>query len=423
MNYKIGNAAEHKAAGVIFVNDRSFALETDDLMPFNYTSRSGVTAEFPVIHVTRRVLDQMLRGSGETTLKELETAIDTDLKPQSREITGWRAAVKTEVERLNIAAKNVVGVLEGSGPLKDETVIIGAHYDHLGRGETGSLARGDARKLVHYGADDNGSGTTTVLELARRFGGMEGRQGRRMVFMLFSGEERGLLGSRHYANKEPLYPLDKTAVMINLDMVGRLRDGSLELGGTGTAKGFDKLVDQLNEKYQFKLKKTAGGMGPSDHAAFYPKEVPVFFFFTGLHNQYHRPTDKPDTVNYDGMAKIADMVEELAGHFLTSPKPEYVKVSGGVRPGGRPRVASIRFTPGEYDEEAKTGLPVAAVTEGGPAEKGGMKAGDVIIAVDSKPVTNIGTYMTAMGGKRRGKELTITVKRGEEKIDLKVTPE
>src|SRR5581483_9038272 len=217
--------------------------------------------------------------------------------------------LSVSVERRRIPVKNVVGVLDGAGPLANETVVIGAHYDHLGYGGrgTGSLSTGP--KAIHHGADDNGSGTTVLMELARRFGAEKGRQGRRLVFVAFSGEEMGLLGSRFYVDNPPI-PLATTVAMVNMDMVGRLADdpatgrGKLEVGGTGTAKEFDGLIDALNAKYGFAVKKNKSGVGPSDHTSFYQKGVPVFFLFTGLHRQYHKPTDTVDLINFPGMKRI-----------------------------------------------------------------------------------------------------------------------
>ncbi|HEY8506428.1 MAG TPA: M28 family peptidase [Gemmataceae bacterium] len=423
LNYKVANAERHGAAGVIFVNDGSYARGGDGLMTYAYARGAG-SSRLPVFHVRRAVLDRMLQASHAVSLGEVETAIDRDLKPRSLELTGWQVAARATVESDAIAARNIIGVLEGSGRLKDETVIIGGHYDHLGRGERGSLARGADQKRIHYGADDNASGTSAVLELARRFAAVENRQGRRLVFILFSGEERGLLGSKHYV-EHPLFPLEVTVAMINLDMVGRLNGEKLEVGGTGTAKGFDALIEKLNGYYKFDLKKSPGGMGPSDHAAFYPKKIPVFFFFTGLHENYHRPSDTPDRINYDGMARIVDMVEELGARLATAnPRPQYVKVSGGLMPGRqRPKVPSIRFMPGEYDESAEDGLPVAGVTPGGPADRAGLREGDIIVAVSDKPVKNIGGYMAAMAGEQPGRPVKITVLRDGARLELSVVPE
>ena len=423
---KIAAAEKAGAAGIIFVNDAATAGADDPLMPFEY-AQGGGNSTLPVIHARRALVDQILATSG-TTLKELEADIDRDLKPRSFVLKDWSAALETTVARAEFKVKNVVGVLEGKGPLANETVVIGAHYDHLGRGERGSRSKGS--KDIHFGADDNSSGTTAVLELTRRFADMKDREGRRLVFILFSGEERGLLGSAHYC-KNPLFPLKDTVAMINLDMVGRLRDdpkskkGSLEIGGVGSAKGFEALIDDLNKKFDFTIKKTRSGTGPSDHTSFYLKNVPVFFFFTGLHPEYHMPTDKPDTINFEGMAKIVDMVQELAASLSTDKeKPVYVAVKQGKdgptgTPGGIP---SIRFMPGDYDDDQSNGVLVGGVVPEGPAAKGGLKEGDWIIDIAGTPIRNMAGYMKAMGGQKGGEPLEFTVKRGDKKLPLKITP-
>jgi hypothetical protein len=424
---KITNAEEHHAAGLIFISDQKTAGKDDALMTFDY-ARGGGKATFPVLHIRRALADEML-GKVDKKLADVEKEIDSDLKPRSFEIKGWTAALEATVERTDFKVKNVIGVLEGKGPLANETVVIGAHYDHLGRGERGSLARGN--KNIHYGADDNGSGSTSVMELARRFGAIKDRQGRRMVFMTFSGEERGLLGSIYYCN-HPLFPLKDTVAMLNLDMVGRLRDdpktmkGKLEIGGIGTAKSFEGLIDQMNAKYNFEIKKDRSGTGPSDHTSFYLKQVPVYFFFTGLHPEYHRPTDKPETINLEGMKKIVDMVEEIAVKMTTDKdRPEYVAVKAGKKdaPSSAPRgIPTIRFTPGDYDEDQSNGVLVGGVIPGGPAEKGGLKEGDWIVEIGGKPVKNMAGYMKVMGDQKSGETIEFTVKRGDKKIPLKITP-
>jgi Zn-dependent M28 family amino/carboxypeptidase len=340
----------------------------------------------------------------------------------------WSGTLEATVSRTEINVKNVIGVLEGKGPLANETVVIGAHYDHLGRGERGTRSRGS--KAIHYGADDNGSGTTAVLELARRFAGIKDRQGRRLVFMLFSGEERGLLGSAYYC-RNPIFPLKDTVAMINLDMVGRLRDdpkikkGNLEIGGIGSAKSFETTIDEINKTYDFNIKKTRSGTGPSDHTSFYVKGVPVFFFFTGMHSEYHTPADKPETINFEGMKKIVEMIEELANKLAADKqRPEYVAAKASKdgptgTPGGIP---SIRFMPGDYDDDQSNGVLVGGVTPGGPAEKGGLKEGDWIIEIAGQPVRNMTGYMKVMGGQKGGEPIEFTVKRDDKKVPLKITP-
>ncbi|MCS6852191.1 MAG: M28 family peptidase, partial [Gemmataceae bacterium] len=361
----------HKPAAILFVNDRDTARTGDVLMDFRYTAAGGGGGQLPAMHVRREVIDSLLQSTLGTTLQHLEEDIDRDLKPRSAVLTGWTADIRTSVKRTKIAVKNVVGVLEGAGPLAKETVILGAHYDHLGYGGRASLAR-DKKAAIHYGADDNASGTTMLLELARRLGADEKREGRRLVFIAFSAEESGLLGSEYYT-RHPIFPLADTVAMINMDMVGRLRPDRKEANkdelivyGTGTAKTFDELIERVNKKHEFKLKKVPGGMGPSDHASFYIQKVPVLFFFTGEHTDYHRPSDTADKINVAGMRRIADLVEEVARELATvRERPQYVKVAGGGRDGVVSNIPRIGIRPSYSDTDP--GVLLAGVLEGGPA--------------------------------------------------------
>ena len=229
----------------------------------------------------------------------------------------------------------MVGVLEGAGPHADETVVIGGHYDHLGHGGlmSGSLAIFSSD--IHNGADDNASGTSMVLELARRLGARRDPPPRRVVFIAFSGEEKGLLGSQYYV-AHPLFPLSSTVMMINCDMVGRLNaKNELTMIGTGTTPGIDALVDVLGKSAGLTIKKVAGmtdGFGGSDHQSFYAKNIPVLFAFTGIHGDYHRPSDDSDRINYSGMARIADYLELIVLDVIRRPdRPAYVAVDQGSR--------------------------------------------------------------------------------------------
>ncbi|OAI54528.1 hypothetical protein AYO44_14795 [Planctomycetaceae bacterium SCGC AG-212-F19] len=423
---KISNGELKKAAAILLVNDADTAKNGDPLMDFNYTASAGGSNKLPAIHVKRSVLDPILQSSLGAGIPELERDIDADLKPRSAALEGWTASLEVNVKRQTVAAKNIVGVLEGAGPLAKETVVIGAHYDHLGYGGFGSLAKNLKGQAIHYGADDNGSGTTTIMELARRFGAKKDREGRRLVFIAFSGEERGLLGSEHYC-RNPLLPLDATAAMVNLDMVGRLRadektnKDKLTVYGTGTAKTFDKLIDSLNEKYQFQMAKVPGGMGPSDHASFYMRKIPVFFLFTNDHSDYHRPSDTADKINVPGMKKIADLTTDLVEQLATMPqRPEYVQVAGGgVRSG--PAGPRIGIRP-DYGSE-KEGVLIGGVTDGGPAQKAGLKAGDIITEVGGKPAKSLETYMVLMSAYKKGDKVELTVQRDGQKKAITVVPE
>jgi hypothetical protein len=424
LSTKVGHAQERKAAAVLLCNDA--AEPGDTLTDFGYTA-FGQAADIPAVHVTRAFADRLLRAGLGQSLAEVEKGIEADFKSRSAPLKGVTARVRVSVERKPVGVKNVVGVLDGAGPLAKETVVVGAHYDHLGYGGTrNSLSRG---KAVHHGADDNASGTAALIELARRLTADLPANRRRLVFIAFTAEEVGLLGSAHYANKEPLYPLADTAAMLNLDMVGRLRNDAttgkpkLEVGGTGTGKEFDALLEKLNATAGFALKKNTAGIGPSDHTSFYAKGVPVLFFFTGTHEDYHKPADTADRVNFAGLTKVTDFVENLARHLATdAARPEYVKGMTGTMPGGRLNVPRLGFMPGDYSEDAE-GVLIGAVTKGGPAEKAGLQDGDVIVMVAGKPVKNMGAYMTVMGGQRRGQPVELTIVRKGQRVTVTVTPQ
>jgi hypothetical protein len=399
------------------------AMNGDQLLVFNYTALGATPSPLPIVQVRRAVMDDIVQSTMGKTLAEIETDISRDLKPRSSVLTGWSAKVEVTVHRKTLAVKNVVGVLEGSGALADETVVVGAHYDHLGYGGPGSLA-GRNVKAIHHGADDNGSGTTALLELARRFGRMPNREGRRLVFMAFSGEESGLLGSEHYC-KNPLFPLQKTVTMVNLDMVGRLRPAKdseqdkLIVYGTGSAKTFDVLIEELNRGFKFKLQKVPSGFGPSDHASFYAKSIPVFFFFTGDHPDYHRPSDTADKINVHGMRRVTDLVENLVSYLAAVPeRPQYVKVTGssGATPGFEGPRLGIRPS---YDDD-KEGVLLEGVAEGGAAEKAGLKAGDRITEMAGKPVKNLEAYMALLKGQKKGDSLEVGVLRDGKPIKMTV---
>jgi hypothetical protein len=433
---KIANAEKRKAAAVLLVNDRTQVKESGDALAQFSTFAFGSPAKIPALHIRRDLADVIIRRATGKSLDEIETEINANLKPQSAVLKDWKAEVIASVDRdRKIAVKNVVGVLDGAGPLADETIIVGAHYDHLGYGGRGSLDR-NARNKIHYGADDNASGTTTILELARRFAAMKDRVGRRIVFIAFSAEELGLLGSAHYC-KEPLFPLDKTAAMVNLDMVGRLvadkesGQDKIEIGGTGTAKQFDALVDKHNEKPKFKVKKSPSGMGPSDHQSFYLKNLPVLFLFTGLHPDYHKPTDTWDKINLTGMMKITDMTEDIVADLASGPRPEFTKSTApAMRPSRQgeekagpadgPVMPRIRLGIGPGYDESGDGMEVQMVVEGGLAEKAGIKSGDRIVELAGQPIKNVTAYMAALGTVKAGAEFEVVVLRGKDRKTFKI---
>jgi hypothetical protein len=364
----------------------------------------------------------MLPG-GADGLRDIEHGIDRDLKPHSFDLTGWSAGLEVRMHRGVVTLKNVVGTLPGAGPLARETVVVGAHYDHLGYGGAGG-SRSRSRKMeIHHGADDNGSGTTALMELARRLGAMKGRAGRRLVFVAFSGEELGLFGSKHYC-KEPPFALADTAAMFNLDMVGRLRTDDksgkekLLVEGNATAKTFDALVDEVNRKYDFAVQKSAALAPNSDHFSFYQKKVPVLFFWTGYHPDYHMPSDTADKINVPGMRRVVDLSEDVLTELATVKKrPEYVavKIAGTGSPTGGPRLGVM---PG-YAAGGE-GMLIEEVVDGGPAIRAGLKAGDRVVGIGDKPVKNVQTYMQAMSAQKKGSTIDVHVLRDGKKQMIKV---
>jgi hypothetical protein len=417
---KLANAEKHRAAALLVVNDSETARSGDDLIDFSFTALERRAGPLPAFHVRRDVLQTMLGSRGED-LDDLERAIDRDLAPQSRALTGWSAAFDLKMHRDNLTLKNVVGVLEGAGPLARETIVVGAHYDHLGYGSFGSLAR-SKKMAIHHGADDNGSGTTALMELARRFGAQRDRQGRRLVFIAFSGEEMGLFGSAHYC-KKPLFPLADTAAMFNLDMVGRLRPDAktgkdkLLTEGSGTAKPFLDLLDRLAGKHDFTMVNKPSGFGPSDHASFCGAKVPVLFVWTGYHDDYHRPSDTADKINVAGMKKVVDLSEEAVGALAAmTPRPAYIEIKRPAMPraGNGPRLG---FMPA-YDD-AGEGVLIGDVGEG-PANRAGLKKDDRIVEIAGKPVKDLTTYMTIMQGQKNGDTIEVIVVRNGKKVPFKV---
>lgn len=425
LRHKARNAAEHGAAAVLMVNDAISAAENnDELMPFS--SSDGDGSGPPFVMISRALADRILEAADAPKLADLEAAIDADLKPASRVLENSNVSLTVSIDRSPTPVKNVIGVLEGAGPLAEETIIIGAHYDHLGFGGSGSLAMGSHD--IHNGADDNASGTALMLELARRIARRADPLPRRVVFMAFSGEERGLLGSRHYVNN-PLYPLDKTVTMLNFDMVGRLNPSDeLIVFGTGTSPGFTELVKALADSQTLKptiIEGTQMQFNASDHASFYYKDIPVLFSFTGTHAEYHRPADDTDLINFSGMARIADYAELLLLDIARRPiRPTFVKLKGtGASPGpvsaSRGSGAYLGTRPA-YGAEEK-GVKLDGVAEGSPAEKAGLKGGDLIVKFDGKEIANIEDFMEGLSRHKPGDSIDIVVLREGKETPLKAT--
>ncbi|HUG20279.1 MAG TPA: M20/M25/M40 family metallo-hydrolase [Planctomycetaceae bacterium] len=392
------------------------SLETDELMKFGYAG-TGKQGDLPIAHLQIEELDKVLQASLGKTLTQLEAAIDSDFKPRSAILSGWKAELQTDIKLIETEVHNVIGVLEGDGPLADEIVVIGAHYDHVGYGGANSLAPNV--KEVHNGADDNGSGTVALIELARRFAAAEKPPPRKIVFIAFTAEELGLIGSDHYV-KNPVFPLDKTIAMFNMDMVGRLNENKLTVFGTGTSSRWKDLVVEEGEKRDFRLSLQPEGFGPSDHSSFYGKKIPVLHFFTGTHQDYHRPTDDTDKINYEGIVRVADMLEALIENTLENETtPDYIEIAQRAnigRSGSRPYFGSIP----DFNSEIP-GYTLSGVSPGSPADKAGLKAGDTIVKVGEIKISGLDDFDLALRRFSAGDEIETIVLREGKEVKLKVT--
>lgn len=336
---KLANAVQHGAAALFFVNDTLSFEKTNisnsedaESLPASEDAGRSTNARrtIPTLFVSRRIVDAWLaRVQPSISLKQIEEQIDLELRPRSLELTDCFVSGEVLLEKASLQVKNVIASIEGRGALANQTVVIGAHYDHVGMGGLGSLAPGTVD--VHNGADDNASGTAALLEVSKRFSERsndDSQARRRLVFIAFTCEERGLLGSRHYV-AHPRFAIESTVAMINLDMVGRMSDKQLIVFGTGSSSRFDSLIDVVNQKSGLRVRKQIEAMGPSDHQPFFEQRVPVLHLFTGLHNDYHRPSDDFEKINTEGMVWITDIVYRLGDDLSKRPeRPDYIAVKG-----------------------------------------------------------------------------------------------
>jgi Zn-dependent M28 family amino/carboxypeptidase len=413
---------EAGAAGLLFVNNIS--SDPDELVsPATFGNRAE---SVPFVHVKQAVIDSMLKASplkveGDkslTTLAEVSTWIDQNLKPLSQDLTGWTASIATQFEENSVSTDNILGVVEAEGPLADETIVIGGHYDHLGFGGFGSRSQSRTGE-VHNGADDNASGTAAVLELARRIAAGP-KPKRRMVFICFSGEERGLIGSNYYV-QNPVFPLDKTVAMINFDMIGNLKDNRVDVNGVGTAKEFEQIAKAADEAIPVNINIVPGAFAGSDHLPFYQRNIPVMFCFTGMTAIYHTPDDDSNTLNMEGAVTVIDYAEQLLrGVDALEARPTFVTPQGG--PGGRRSASRLPYlgVQADFNASGADGIVLKGVTSDSPAATAGLQTGDVILSFDEKAVEGTQTLFKVLGESKPGQKLKIRFKRGEETKDIEV---
>lgn len=425
LRYKAMMARERGAKAVLVVSGPN-SPQAGELLPLTgdgALAGSGVLA----VSITGEIADALLEPSGKK-LKDLQTGLDNE-NPHAEGgfvLPKVRVKLSVGVEHIRKQDRNVVAMLPVEGAT--ETILIGAHYDHLGRGNANSsMARAGEENQIHHGADDNASGTAFVMELAADLAAEQKAHPekfkRNVVFALWSGEEIGIVGSAAFAEKPPL-DLKNVAAYINADMVGRLRENKLTVQGVGSSKVWRKLLEKRNVAAGFNLVLQDDPYLPTDTTSLYPKRIPVLNFFTGAHEDYHRPTDTAEKIDYEGLARITTFAKNIILDLASAPeRPDFARVersdSGG---GGRETLRAYLGTIPDYTTEVK-GVKISGVRGGSPAEKGGLQGGDVIVEFGAQKIANIYDYTYALDAVKIGTPVKIIVEREGKRVDVTVTPE
>ena len=408
-------AKDMGAAGVLMVSGQLF----DPQDTFESMGNEGYSVDLPVFRIKKEIAEVILRKTNNHT-DSLEKKLNKIKKPNSFQ-TKIKVNGQAEIVRETTNTRNVEMVLPGEDEkLKDEYIILGAHFDHLGMGGPGSGSRALDTIGIHHGADDNASGVAMMLELAEKFAKTKGSHKRSIICLAFTGEEEGLLGSKHFTD-DPGVNLSRVNVMINLDMVGRLNEtNNLQISGVGTAAGLKDIIYAKTDTSVIKLTLSDEGYGPSDHSSFYGKNIPVLFYFTGAHMDYHTPKDTWEKINYKGMVDLSGLIYNVA-QYLASENSRLVFKEAG------PKAAAVAYKRGkgvtlgimpDFAGVVKNGLRADFITPGKPAALGGMQKGDIIQFIDGKPVNNIQDYMFRMGQLKHGQTISIEVLRSDKKVVL-----
>ena len=415
---KANNARDHGAVGMILV-DLNHTGGGQELLSTNSSlwrgGRSLVAAQ-----VKRDIVEKRLAAHG-ISLAALKEKIDGSEKPASIPLTGLTAALEVNLQEVRERTDNVVALLPGGeASLREENIVIGAHYDHLGLGHFGVRDR-NAAGTIHPGADDNASGTAVLLDLARRISQLPVKPARSIIFVAFSAEELGLHGSRHFVDRTG--SIASTKAMINLDMVGRLRSSRVTVFGTRSGQDFSRIVTAAAVQLGLNVSES-DDVGRSDHLSFYNKKIPVLHFFTGTHEDYHRSSDTPEKLNYEGMAKVSDLVMASALQIADRKDPiNFVSLPSRPPRESRADERGLSTYLGSIPEYGadNAGVQLAGVMDGSPAALAGLRAGDVIVRLASTNIQTIEDLTAALGAQKPGDEVEIIVLRAGSTVNFKAT--
>jgi hypothetical protein len=415
------NARNHGAKAVILVNGKLGDGEEDQLTKFgsvNGPENAGIL----IVQTKNEAANAWFAAAGKS-LAAVQSKINSSSMPASFAFPDkLQISLGVNIEKTRATVNNVLAYLPGK---TNEYIIIGAHYDHLGYGNVDSLAPSQIGK-IHPGADDNASGTAGVLELARLLTPRKGQLQRGILFADFAGEELGLLGSAEWV-KEPTLPLEKAVAMINMDMIGRIKDEKVFIGGTGTGATFKELLDEEKGKFPFHFEYSASGYAASDHTSFVGKKIPVLFFFSGLHSDYHKPSDTWDKINAPDAAKLLDFIEDVALKidsanervaFVTVKEDQPAGHATGGGGGYGPYFGSIP----DFGQE-ENGVKFSDVQPGSPAAKAGLKGGDVLVQFGSMPIHNLYDFTDALRRSKVGDAVDVKVLRDGKPVTASVTLE
>ena len=412
------NARNHGATGMILLNGKLGEGEEDILTRFGSVS-GPESVGILLVQVKNAVAEDWFRAAGKT-LKEAQDQINSVTKPASFAFPdAVHATLAVDIENTHATVNNVLAYLPGK---TDEYVILGAHYDHLGRGTFDSMAPSLIGQ-IHPGADDNASGTAGVLELARLLAPLKGQLERGVLFESFAGEELGLLGSAAWV-KDPTKPLDKAVAMLNMDMIGRIKNDKVYIGGVGTGTTLQKVLDRARGDSSLKFEISQGGYSSSDHTSFVTKRIPVLFFFSGLHSDYHKPSDTWDKINSNDAADLLNIVARATLELASdSDRPAFVSVVESNPHGGSPGVGG-GYGPyfGSIPDFGQTenGVRFSDVKPGSPAAKSGLKAGDVLIQFGDMPIKNLYDFTDALRRSKVGDVVPVTVQRDGKELKVSV---